>query len=515
MDDGNESGSANEYIQLENLTFDSKEEAIADALHYFMYYKLNIKPNSPSTKADAFIQYIKDTYLSSALAAEPAKPVAPTPVDDPIREAKKREKSLATQLRRVGIPHEQKQDMAFNAGKAVADFFATREEYEAYAENATDFKEYNADFERGVEASFANRPQITSVSQDNSVPLESEQTPTTNEEQGTVPAEQTGGPGTSSGDRGSDNTRGEEGDSEATEEPPVRESGSGAEESLEDRYPARKGDVTPKMLQETFGFGSVSSALEQSILNSTYDIMMEMAKMLGISPTSMSHGGALTLEEMPSSTPQYIDASYGRNGKYGTPVTRSYIRIRFGRNLSGIAHEWWHSLDHFLKYYNSGRGNELASEIGVDSFDGRKEVIKAIKAVLKAIKNSGHVDRIDGLPLRTSDKKYFKSRKEIIARAFEEYIIGKFAAAGIEIDGVSKDNHWAQPTAEEMAVITPAFDKLFKILLEKEGKKEGTTMLYKIGEYADERLEDVSEEAVQLADVLGFDIVWQKRRNDR
>lgn len=89
--------------------------------------------------------------------------VAPNPVKNPIREAQKREKSLATQLKRVGISPEQKQDMAFNAGKAVGDFFATREEYDAYAENATDLGDYNADFERGVEESFAKRTEPQDV----------------------------------------------------------------------------------------------------------------------------------------------------------------------------------------------------------------------------------------------------------------------------------------------------------------------------------------------------------------
>ena len=53
-------------------------------------------------------------------------PVAPTPVANPIREAQKKEKSLATQLMRYDLSPEQKQDMAFNAGKKVGDFFATR-----------------------------------------------------------------------------------------------------------------------------------------------------------------------------------------------------------------------------------------------------------------------------------------------------------------------------------------------------------------------------------------------------
>ena len=97
-----------------------------------------------------FLQWSKQNPASH-------NPVAPTPVANPVREAQKKEKSLATQLMRYDLSPEQKQDMAFNAGKKVGDFFATREEYEAYAENATDLGNYNDDFERGVDESFANR----------------------------------------------------------------------------------------------------------------------------------------------------------------------------------------------------------------------------------------------------------------------------------------------------------------------------------------------------------------------
>ena len=85
-------------------------------------------------------------------------PVAPNPVADPIKEAKKIEKHLEAQLNR-DLPVGQKQDLARSLGKKVADMFATREEYEVYQEDATDFGAFNNDFDLGVEDSFANRAQ--------------------------------------------------------------------------------------------------------------------------------------------------------------------------------------------------------------------------------------------------------------------------------------------------------------------------------------------------------------------
>lgn len=427
-------------------------------------------------------------------------PVAPNPVTNPIDEARKKERQLATNLKKIGLSPEHKQDLAYNAGKAIADMFATREEYDAYAESATDFGSYNADFERGVDDSFATRnQQNTGNTPVNSVPLENEPNGENNGTEGAAANEDVQGRGSDNGSTGTDNGRGEEGVPQVSEEQPTHEGEAGADEALEDKYPARKGDVKPSDFADVFGFKSVDATLPQHILNSTYDMLMEIAKMLGISPKSITHGGTLELGVVPNSEPDSVSAVYAANGRYGTPVTKAIMELRDGKNLSAIAHEWWHSLDHVLRYWNSGRGRESASNATAENFDGRPEVLKAIKGVLSAIRKSGHVDRIKGLNFSSSHIDYLKSKKELGARAFEEYIIGKLAEAGIEIEGVQKDDWVAQPTAEEMAIIAPAFDNLFKILQEKEGKTPGTSVLFHIGQEADERINNlVSEEATDL-----------------
>lgn len=473
-------------IQKENFRYNSKEEAIKAALHYFDYIRNNHgtykgKPHG-TNGIDAFVQYVKDNYLSEESApqtdAVPVIPVAPNPVEDPVQAAKDREKELMKLIDRRGVNKNIKRDSAFNAGKQVADMFATKEDYEAYLEVAEDLGEFLADFNRGVEASFAERNN-TGNSQTNSVTLESQPNGETNGEQGAETSETGERPSSDNGRGRTDNGRGEEGVSQATEESSEYESGDRADEALEDKYPARSGDVTPKILEDVFGFKSVNASIPQGVLNTTYDMLMEMSKMLGISPKSITHGGTLELGQITNPL-NNADASYASNGKYGTPVTVARINLREGRNLSGIAHEWWHSLDHVLRYWNSGIGRESATNATYKTFDGRQEVLKAIKAVLKAIKDSGHIDRVGNLNFRASDIAYLKSRTELTARAFEEYVVGKLAEAGIQIENVSKDNWVAQPTAEEMAVIAPAFDNLFKILQEKEGHKPGSSVLYQI-----------------------------------
>lgn len=431
-------------------------------------------------------------------------PVAPNPVDNPAREAQKREKALAQQLQRYGISPEQKADMAFNAGKAVGDFFATREEYDAYAENATDLGDYNADFERGVDASFANRQQNVGNSPVNSVPLETEPNGENNGEegtsQGTIREGQAGVPG-------SEQTYDEGAEEGASSPQAVR--GSGADNSglIEDRYPARKGDITRQELTEAFGLNYVSPAINQEVLNSVYDFMMEMSKMLGISPKSIGHGATLSVKTLKDNS--RARAQYSFSERIDGTIVDAYLNFKNSK-LSSIAHEWFHSLDQALSYYETGKGRRSATNAIAGEFAGRKETLDAIKGILNAINKSGHKERLKKeLWFNKSFLRYSLRKNEMTARAFEEYIRMKFAEAGIEVEGLS-ENATNHPTPDEMAVIAPAFDNLFKVLQEKEGKIPGTSVLYHIGEIMEEESDarQLATEAVLTAlDDNGIDVV--------
>lgn len=469
-------------------------------------------PTVPESTEPAPVEQtpVAETPAETVAEPEPAPvttestPVAPNPVDNPAREAQKREKALAQQLQRYGISPEQKSDMAFNAGKAVGDFFATREEYDAYAENATDLGDYNEDFERGVEASFANRQQNIGNSPVNSVPLETEPNGENNGEegtsQGTIREGQTGVPG-------SEQTYDEGAEEGASSPQAVR--GSGADNSglIEDRYPARKGDITRQELTEAFGLNSVSPAINQEVLNSVYDFMMEMSKMLGISPKSIGHGATLGVKTLKDNS--RARAQYSYKERIDGTITDAYLNFKNSK-LSSIAHEWFHSLDQALSYYETGKGKRSATNATAGEFAGRKETLDAIKGILKAINKSGHKERLKKeLWFDKAFLRYSLRKDEMTARAFEEYIRMKFAEAGIEVEGLS-ENATNHPTSDEMAVIAPAFDNLFKVLQEKEGKTPGTSVLYHIGEIMEEESDarQLATEAVLTAlDDNGIDVV--------
>ena len=435
----------------------------------------------------------EETIVTEEQVAEPVvetvAPVAPNPVENPIAEAKRREAQLVSLIERDGVDENLKKDAARRAGKEVADMFATRKAYEEYEAEAADLGEYVDYFDEGVNESFANRPQNTGISTPESVTLETESNDQNNVEQADTDGDVTwsetedneghgGNIGSGRTDNGS-NIAEDEGNPQSEQ---VREGNTEAEESVEDKYPAREGDVSAQTIKDTFGLADVTIE-SQHVLNAVYDVFMEMSKLLGISPKSIGHGGTLSFAPVNSRTKEAIAAQYGPWVSYHERKLKGVVLLR-DRSLSSMLHEWWHSLDHTLHMYDDVFVKGIyATTVGGNVFNGRKEVHDAILAIIRAIKKSGHIDRINNT--FWYNKTYYKEKKEQTARAFEQYIMGKFAEKGLVIDNVSLDNDAAQPTPEEMVVIAPAFDNLFKVLHEKEGKTTGTTVLYHIGQLMD------------------------------
>ena len=408
---------------------------------------------------------------------EQTKPVAPNPVADPIKEAQKKEAELLYQLGRAGLSDATKQDLARRAGKAIGDMFATREEYEAYEETANDLGDYLPFFEGGVEESFVKRSNIESNSPVNDVPLTNEPKGENNGDTGQT---EEGRPLDNRGGRTS-NEGNQEGDSSDAKRKSERgNKGKGGESTKQvDKYPTRKGNATQKLLIDTFGFNSVTIPnTRKSTLNAIYDFMMEMSKMLGISPKSIGQGGWLSVSNLRSNS-HYAAVHEMRSGRQTGKISDVSLKFKYDA-LTGIAHEWFHSLDYALEYFDSGVKRATASEIDKSQFSGREEVWDAIDNIVKAINKSGHPDRIKKLARNMSTWSYWLSPKEMCARAFDEYILSKFREAGIQIEGTFDGKNNGNPTPEEMAVIAPAIDNLFKVLHEKEGKTPGTSVLYRI-----------------------------------
>lgn len=446
---------------------------------------VGVRPETGESGQGATDGGANQTVGGSTQTAGEVTPVAPNPVANPVDIAQEEEKKLLFILGRLDLSKNEKRDWAYKFGKKIADMFATKENYEDYEAVAKDLGAYYSDFQRGVEESFANRSKIESGSPVNSVPLEAEPNGENNGEQQPTENEPTSegrGDNTGSG-RTDDGGSQEDGEGDKKAKSSRGSKGKKNKAKVADKYPARKGNATQKLLVDTFGFDSVTIPnTRKEILNTVYDFMMEMSKTLGISPNVIGQGGWLSIGKL-NARKSAIAAHQIRHSKLTGEIKEVSLRFKYAR-LSSIAHEWWHSLDRALSYFETGKIAPTASEIKESAFAGRKEAWDAVQSVMTAINDSGYTDRIKKLVSgqTRSVREYYLENTEQAARAFDQYISDRFAAAGITIDNYDNHVDVTQPTAEEMAVIAPAFDNLFKILQEKEGKKQGTSVLYHIGE---------------------------------
>jgi phosphoglycolate phosphatase-like HAD superfamily hydrolase len=154
-------------------------------------------------------------------------------------------------------------------------------------------------------------------------------------------------------------------------------------------------DVTPKSLQEKFGFRGVNfgnytdQAERQAFTNRSYDALNDLAEVVGIPPQAISLNGTLGL-------------AYGAQGRGGKNAAAAHFvpgvnEINLTKDNGGgtLAHEWAHALDH---YFAVQAGDVLAKSpepfithhIDTYNADGklsalRPEIVQAFKDISHAI----------------------------------------------------------------------------------------------------------------------------------
>lgn len=221
----------------------------------------------------------------------------------------------------------------------------------------------------------------------------------------------------------------------------------------------RKGDVTTRMFQETFGFrggefGNWNMGHEgQQALNHAYDALMDMARALGVSPKELSLHGRLGI-------------AFGARGHGGKDsASAHYERDRQVFNLTkirgagSVAHEWMHALDNFLADYpNYGKSDNTGmASVGKPSAALREKVRKAFDAVVKATTVSVTTE-----PISAEVALKNKERMEIHIREALKDIRQNFMAYG-------RYKNRPEPTAEQQK----AFDALAeRIIAGDVGKRE-------------------------------------------
>lgn len=261
-------------------------------------------------------------------------------------------------------------------------------------------------------------------------------------------------------------------------------------------------DITANELLGTFGFRAiefgnyVNQKERQSFLNNIYDSLMDMSKILGISPKGLSLGGKLAI-------------AYGARGKSAASghyePYKNVINVTKTSGNGVFAHEWMHALDYYFSSFNPENIYSSAPHAtsGEYKSDIRDEVKSSFDNLMSVIKASDYYKRSVAL------NEYYSSDTELAARALQDYIIRKLEEKGQVNDFLS--NHitpeeWSGsektypfPSGKEVESIGEAFNNLFDTIEEKVDE-EGNTILFREEGNPDTRFRFIGEQGAANLD---------------
>ena len=224
---------------------------------------------------------------------------------------------------------------------------------------------------------------------------------------------------------------------------------------------------------KTFGFRGVeygnwvNQKERQVFLNNTYDSLMDLAQIIGVSPKAISLDGKLAL-------------SFGSRGSGGASAhydsDRILINLTKTKGLGSLAHEWFHGLDNYFADFKTTAAN-MKSAVNAQFKEGtRPELQQAFKDLHNAFEGA-YRQRSRMLDMGKS-KIYFNLPHEIAARAFENYMLTKTNEAGQVNDFLAnyvspedwkgQVSDYPYPLPEESKKVAEAFDNLFSIIKESE-----------------------------------------------
>lgn len=266
-------------------------------------------------------------------------------------------------------------------------------------------------------------------------------------------------------------------------------------------------NVTPEELARTFGFRGVqfgnwaSQGDRQAALNNTYDALMDLCHVLGVSPRALSLGGELGIAFG-------ARGSGDANAHYEPGET--VINLTRTRGAGSLAHEWWHALDNYFAR-RGGKPGDYLTEAGGRRFDNvREEMRQAYDGLSKAVERSAYHGR-------NRSSGYWGIRREETARLFAKWVSGELEKEGRNNDflasrGIPSEDYkramyeflqglpgdftegkvsfddfrqrpeallgYRDPTTEELAELGPKMRGIFDTVREKE--EGGHTVLYRL-----------------------------------
>ncbi|MCF0244860.1 MAG: hypothetical protein HUK06_08795, partial [Bacteroidaceae bacterium] len=299
----------------------------------------------------------------------------------------------------------------------------------------------------------------------------------------------------------------------------------------------RKGrDVSEKELGETFGFRGIqfgnwtSQNDRQKALNETYDALMDLADVLGVSPRALSLNGELGM-------------AFGARGSGGFAAhyepSDVVINLTKTRGAGSLAHEWWHAMDNYFGRMGWSSATYLTDLPRGGNGNVRDVVARAFLELVTAVNRSGYNSRNAG-------SAYWGSNVEETARLFAEWVKARVAekgnsnsflahgilseeeykrliydaAFGMDLGGKMTFEEFSElphslagyryPTSREMETLAPFMQNLFDVIEEK--VENGKAVLFHKGEIyapsAGERI--VGGYLMEMLQAMGLKVVADK-----
>ena len=228
------------------------------------------------------------------------------------------------------------------------------------------------------------------------------------------------------------------------------------------------GNATPQMFVDNFGFrsisfGSIPKKDIQELLNNAYNAFMDLGLILksvivGYDTNKyISNKGKLSLN--------FGIKSQGSTMAYYSPNSEGLFFTKLA-GAGTLAHEWFHSLDHYLGSYHKVPCNYVTYTYLCNEMYNNYDLYSTLKEwsyiypTLKMYQNSKAKDG------RKIKNRYWTKDIEINARCFEFYCLKKLAAQGYSNDFLVENrlNEGVYPQPEDEEKVMCFFDKFFKSL---------------------------------------------------
>ena len=263
-------------------------------------------------------------------------------------------------------------------------------------------------------------------------------------------------------------------------------------------------DVTAEDFMNAFGFRGVqfgnwtNQRDRQMAVNQAYDALLDLAKLIGVSPRALSLNGELGIAFGARGSGNF--AAHYEPGEIVINLTKT-------KGAGSLAHEWWHALDNYFARTAGEKGGMVTDD---RTLQMRQELRDAYNALVDQLKDSSYY-------MRSKEKgDYWGRMHEVTARLLSEWVdqqlkkrgdLNTFLSRGAKTDGTMEMNYERYkahaelagkevmpfeeykkldeamsgspyPSAQEVERFSAAMQNIFDVMQEREDEETGRVALY-------------------------------------